>query len=111
LSKDLVLSFERQRYIVQTGGQPRYALRKQTVTVVVYPDRPIELVHGEEVLPYKVFDPEQHVSQPVDDKTLNERVDAILKARPTRPKYRPAPNHPWRGALLTPSNVSRLTTP
>ncbi|WP_223163462.1 ISNCY family transposase [Methylococcus geothermalis] len=111
LSKDLVLSFQRQRYVVQTGGQPRYALRKQTVTVVVYPDRPIELVHGEEVLPYKVFDPEQHVPHPVDDKTLDARVDAILKARPARAKYRPAPNHPWRGAPPTPSNVSRLTTP
>jgi len=27
LSKDLVLSFQGQRYILQTGGQPRYALR------------------------------------------------------------------------------------
>ena len=56
LSKDLVLSFNRQRYILQTGGQPRDALRGRSVTVVVYPDQRIELLHGEEVLPFKVFD-------------------------------------------------------
>jgi transposase len=111
LSKDLVLSFRRQRYVVQTGGQPRYALRKQTVTVVVYPDRPIELVHGEEVLPYKVFDPERDVPQAVDDKTLDARVDAILNARPARAKYRPAPNHPWRGAPPAPSRGGQLAAP
>jgi len=32
LSKDLVLSFQGQRYILQTGGQPRYALRGETLS-------------------------------------------------------------------------------
>jgi transposase len=111
LSKDLVLSFQQSRYVVQTGGQPRYALRKQTVTVVVYPDRPIELLHGKEVLPYKVFDPERDVPQAVDDKTLDARVDAILKARPPRPKSRPAPNHPWRGTPPALSRGAQLAAP
>lgn len=64
LSKDLALSFNRQRYILQTGGQPRYALRGESVTVVVYPDRRIELLHGEEVLPFKVFDPAHKPTPP-----------------------------------------------
>jgi hypothetical protein len=55
-SKDLVVSFHRQRYIVQTNGAPRYALRGQRVTVVEYADQRIELVHGKEILPFKVFD-------------------------------------------------------
>ena len=96
LSKDLVLSFNRQRYILQTGGQPRYALRGATVTVVVYPDQRIELLHGEEILPFKVFDPASAPMPPVDDKTLNTRVDEVLKTRRWSEKSRPAPNHPWR---------------
>ena len=96
LSKDLVLSFKRQRYILQTGGQPRYALRGATVTVVVYPDQRIELLHGEEILPFKVFDTASAPMPPVDDKTLNTRVDEVLKTRRWSEKSRPAPNHPWR---------------
>ena len=96
LSKDLVLSFNRQRYILQTGGQPRYALRGATVTVVVYPDQRIELLHGEEILPFKVFDTASAPMPPVDDKTLNTRVDEVLKTRRWSEKSRPAPNHPWR---------------
>lgn len=96
LSKDLVLSFNRQRYILQTGGQPRYALRGESVTVVVYPDQRIELLHGEEILPFKVFDAASAPKPPVDDKTLNSRVDEVLKGRRWSEKSRPAPNHPWR---------------
>jgi transposase len=96
LSKDLVLSFNRQRYILQTGTQPRYALRGEHVTVVVYPDHHIELLRGEEILPFKVFDTAQTPTPPVDDKTLNARVDEVISARRWSEKSRPAPNHPWR---------------
>jgi hypothetical protein len=96
LSKDLVLTFERQRYILQTGGQPRYALQGESVTVVVYPEQRIELLHGEEVLCFKVFDAAQIPTPPVDDKTLNARVDEVMKARSWSEKSRPAPHHPWR---------------
>lgn len=96
LSKDLVVSFNRQRYIVQTGGAPRYALRGQGVDVVTYPDGRIELWHGKERLPYKVFNPAQDVPAPVDEKTVNARVDALVKVRPWSEKSRPAPDHPWR---------------
>ena len=62
LSEDLVLSFNRQRYIVHAGGQPRQALRGETVTVVTYPDQSVELLHGEEVPPFKVLDPDRKVT-------------------------------------------------
>jgi hypothetical protein len=48
-----VLSFKRQRYLLQTGGRSRYALRGQTVTGVEYPDGRVELLYGEEVLPFR----------------------------------------------------------
>lgn len=96
LSKDLVLSFNRQRYIIQTSGDPRYALRGQTVTVVEYPDHRIELLHGAEVLPFKVFDETQTIARAVDDKTLNARVDDVLKQRKQTTHPKPPLNHPWR---------------
>lgn len=112
LSKDLVLSFNRQRYILQTGGQPRYALRGESVTVVVYPDQRIELLHGDEVLPFKVFDPAHTPTPPVDDKTLNACVDDVLKARRWSEKSRPGPNHPWRRYPAPPlSGGGQLATP
>jgi hypothetical protein len=85
LSRDLVLSFQRQRYIVPAYGNPRYALRHETVAVVVHPDQRIEIVHGQELLPYQIFDP-----IPVDDKTLNVWVDAMVDARRGSEKSCPA---------------------
>jgi hypothetical protein len=76
-----VISFRRQRDIVQTGGAPRYALRGQQIDVITYRDGRIELWHGKEKLPFKVFDPAQDVPAPVDDKSLTARVDALVKAR------------------------------
>ncbi len=107
-----MLSFNRQRYILQTDGQPRYALREETVTVVVHPDRGIELLHGEESLPFKVFDPAQAVAVPADDKTLNARVDDILKQRRWSEQSRPAANHPWRRYPEPPlSGAGQLASP
>lgn len=96
LSKDLVVSFNRQRYIVQTEGALRYALRGQSVTVIEYPDGCIELLHGAEILPFKVFDERRPINTTVDDKTLNSRVDEVLEQRRQPTPRKPLPNHPWR---------------
>jgi len=96
LSKDLVLSFNRQRYILQTHGAPRYALRGQRVTVVQYPSGRIELCYGKEILPFKVFDEAKPVSPPVDDKTLNARVDDVLTQRKPTTHPKPSADHPWQ---------------
>ena len=110
LSKDLVLSFNRQRYIVQTGGAPRYGLRGQLVDGVSYADGRIELWHGLEKLPFQVFDPAQCVPEPVDAKSLNARLDELVKVRKAK-TYRPAPDHPWRRRPPQPSGSGQLATP
>jgi transposase len=98
LDKNLTLSFRRQRYIIQTGDTPRYALRGQTVTVVQYPDGRIELLREAEILPFKVLDREQPIIAAVDDKTLNVQVDELLKQQRhlSHAKPRPHSTHPWR---------------
>ncbi|HAH11212.1 MAG TPA: ISNCY family transposase [Alphaproteobacteria bacterium] len=111
LSKDLVLSFNRQRYILQTGGAPRYALRGRKVTVISHADGRLDILHGEEVLPFKVFDAPTTVTSPVDDKTINARVDAIITQR-WSDKSRPAPSHPWRRYPDEPaSRIGQLANP
>lgn len=96
LDKNLVLSFKRQRYIIQTGDTSRYVLRGRTVTVVEYPDGRIELLHNAEILPFKVFDKAQPIIAAVDDKTLNIRVDELLKQQRLPVHVKPHPEHPWR---------------
>lgn len=110
LSKDLVLSFNRQRYILQTGGQPRYDLHGQTVTVITHADRRIELLHRGAALAFKPFDPATPDQSPVDDKSINARVDDLL-ARRWSEKSRPAPNHPWRRYPQPVSGAGQLAGP
>jgi hypothetical protein len=111
LTKDLILSFNKQRYILQTGGAPRYALRGKEITVVSYADGRIDIMNGEELLPFKVFDTPKTPNLPVDEKTINARVDDILKRRWSE-KSRPAPAHPWRRYPSVPGSwAGQLASP
>jgi transposase len=111
LTKDLILSFNKQRYILQTGGAPRYALRGKEVIVVSYADGRIDVMNGEELLPFKVFDTPKPVALPVDEKTINARVDDILKRRWSE-KSRPEPTHPWRRYPIVPGSwAGQLASP
>ena len=97
LSKNLVATFRGQRYIVTTpAAEPRYALRGRHITVCEHLDGTIELLHGAEALPYRVFDARADgpAARLADDKTLNDRVDAALERR--RAPWKPAAEHPWR---------------
>lgn len=96
LSKDLVVRFRGQRYIVLIDPmQPRYALRGKIATVCVHHDDRIELLHGTESLPYRVFDDKIDRPPPADEKSLNQRVDDALARRAATPK-KPSKTHPWK---------------
>lgn len=69
------------------------------MTVVQYPNGRIELLHGPDILPFKVFDPAKPLSPPVDAKTLNASVDGIVAQRAPRPRPKPPADHPWRGSF------------
>jgi hypothetical protein len=99
LSKELVLSYKRQRYVIQTGGRPRYAVKGAKVEVAAYPGGRVELWYGQENLPYEILDPAQAVVDPADEKTLNARIDEALKKRRRWSKSRPAQKQPWRRPL------------
>ena len=106
LSKDLVVTFKGQRYIIQTqAGSPRYALRGKKIEVCVHLDGQVELLNAAESLPYRVFDPQRDKPPPADDKTLNERVDRALAQR-AGAAYKPPPTHPWKKWTGGPEHIS-----
>ena len=100
LSKNLVLQFRGQRYIVLVEQQrPRLALRQQKVIVCEHLDGRIELLHGKETLPYRLFDERRDRPPAADDKLLNARVDEALVRR-APPPWTPPRSHPWRRSAL-----------
>jgi len=97
LSKNLIVSFRGQRYIVLvTEQQPRYRLRQRRISVCEHLDGHIELLCGTESLPYRVFDERRERPAPADDKMLNARVDQALLKRPAPSAWKPPKSHPWR---------------
>ncbi len=96
VSKNLVLTFQGQRYALQSHGQPCYALQGAKVTVIEHRDGDIELFHRGRPLPYHLLDSTPILRATVDDKTLNHPVDILAGERRWSEKSMPAANHPWR---------------
>lgn len=96
VSKNLVLTFQGQRYALQAQGQPCYALQGAKVTVIEHRNGAIELLHRGKLLPYSLLDSTPVPHAAVDDKTLNHRVDILASERRWSEKSMPAANHPWR---------------
>ena len=97
LSRNLILSFRGQRYIVLvTEDRPRYRLRERRITVCEHLDGRIELLNAAESLPYRVFDDRCERPAPADEKMLNERVDKAMSQRPPPPAWKPPKSHPWK---------------
>ncbi len=95
LSKDLVVSFMGQRYIVQTEGAQRYDLQRKRITVCKHTDGSVELLNGKQSLPYRIFGVEQQRAEAADEKTLEARMDAVVKKATAR-KPGPGKTHPWK---------------
>jgi len=113
LSKNLVARFAGQRYIVQTrAGAPRYALRGRTITVCQHLDARVELLNGDEVLPWRVFDAQRETTAErlADDKTLNDYIEQQIQRLNQAPAS-PSPDHPWRQPTLPHKQTSAKPDP
>jgi transposase len=98
ISKDVVVSFQNQHYLVLTRGNRLYStLRGSRVTVCEHLDGSIELLHKERPLSYRLTESGRRRSPPVDEKDLNARVDDLLG--PQSSAHKPARNHPWRNGF------------
>jgi len=94
LSKNLSLQFKKVLYNIQVEGIG-YALRRARVTVCESPQGEVTLLRNGKILPYSTVRL-GHFHETVEDaKTINARVDRTIVQQKRKPKWQPAPDHPW----------------
>jgi transposase len=83
LSRALTCQFQGQLLVVlTTPEQPRYGLRGKALQVVEHLDDRLELLLGEESLPFRGFEQHQQLQRLADEKTLEAKVnDAVARER------------------------------
>lgn len=103
LSKNLEISYENMQYQIQTN-RPTYAMRYARVMVTEDRFGKVRIYYKNKELKYKVLI-KRIKAEIVNVKNLNSKLDEIklkkeyqtvLINRLTKPKWKPAPNHPWR---------------
>ena len=93
LSKNLICQHHNIQYLIQTK-QPSYALRGARVTVCELLNGEIVILYKGRELPYTTYRQHPPLSQPHDEKTINQAVAEIV-AKP-RSGHKPKADHPWR---------------
>lgn len=94
LSKNLSLQFKKVLYNIQTE-RIGYAMRGAKVTVCEAFNGTITLLRNGKPLPYSSLRL-GHAREAVEDsKTVNSRVDRAITLQRRKPKWKPAPDHPW----------------
>ena len=93
LSKNLICQHHNIQYLIQTK-QLSYALRGARVTVCELLNGEIVILYKGRELPYTTYRQHPPLSQPHDEKTINQAVAEIV-AKP-RSGHKPKADHPWR---------------
>ena len=94
ISKNLEVRYKNQVYQIQAKGMG-YAMRNAKVQVNDYKGE-ITLVYKNQILSYRLFDPNNRPTPVVGSKRLNQYLDR-------KKRYTPAADHPWRRtAILVP---------
>jgi hypothetical protein len=94
LSKNLSLQFKKVLYNVQVDGIG-YALRGAKVTVCEAFNGDITLLRNGKALTYSTLRLGYVHEYIEDSKTVNLRVDSAITQQRRKPKWKPAPDHPW----------------
>lgn len=94
LSKNLSLQFKKVLYNIQVEGIG-YGLRGAKVTVCEGFNGDITLLRNGKPLPYSTLQLGDFRESVEDSKTVNMRVDRTIVQQRRKPKWKPAPDHPW----------------
>jgi len=94
LSKNLSLQFKKVLYNIQVEGIG-YALRRAKVTVCESLQGDVTLLRNNKILPYSTMRLGHFYENIEDAKTINARVDSTIVQQKRKPKWKPAPDHPW----------------
>ena len=113
LSRNLTCRYRSREYQIQGQGHG-YRLRGSTVTVCESFDGPISLLCQGKTLDYRVLAQGQTPIPTDDEKSLCRTVDKARSLQRKRPKYKPAPDHPWNrlgSPPLSPFHPYPMTAP
>jgi len=94
LSKNLSLQFKKVLYNIQVDGIG-YALRGARVTVCESLQGDVTIMRNGKILPYTTLRLGHFYENIEDAKTINARVDSTIAQQKRKPKWKPAPDHPW----------------
>lgn len=89
-SKNLELSYKNIVYQIQVVGKG-YTLRHAKILVCKDLSGAISLLYKNRKLDYKCYQKQKRTDDAVDTKTINKKVDEII-----RKPYKPSSNHPWK---------------
>ena len=104
LSKNLTCQYNNVQYQIQTRTKG-YRLRYSTITVVESFKGKITLLCEGKALAYRTYQLDEKPAVVTDEKGINVAVDQAKLQQCAKPKYKPAPDHPWKkGASKT--NIS-----
>ena len=106
LSKNLTCQFQNREYQIQTQA-PGYALRKATITVCAAFDGTITLLYKGRALPYRILKQGEPPIPLADEKSVQSVVNQAKARQASRPRHKPAPDHPWRRYPVTAGAHSR----
>jgi transposase len=94
LSKKLSIQFKKVLYNIQVEGIG-YALRRARVTVCESLQGDVTLLRNNKILSYSTMRLGHFYENIEDAKTINARVDSTIVQQKRKPKWKPAPDHPW----------------
>ena len=95
LSKNLTCQFHNREYQVQTQGAG-YTLRKATITVCEAFDGTVTLLYKGRPLRYRLLQEGDPPTPLADEKSVPSVVARAQVEQSSRPRFKPAPDHPWR---------------
>lgn len=110
LSKNLTLQFKNRQYQLQGYGNG-YRLRGAMVTLCESHDEQVTLLHKGKMLNYRILAQGEQPAPVVDEKSLSQAVAQAIKKQQSRPKHKPAPDHPWRRFVIQPSTPQNINQP
>ncbi len=95
LTRDLTFRLHHRQYQVQTPGKG-YGLRGAKITVCEDWDGNITVLYRSKVRPVRLLAEGEPPIPLADRKTVSHRVDQAKAEQAQRPRWKPAPDHPWR---------------
>jgi transposase len=107
LSRNLTLQYNNTLYQVKPKGIG-YAMRGAGVTVCENFHGNVILLYNGKTLSYETWKRGEQPPAIRDAKTLQQAVDRAMQAQSQRKDWKPAPDHPWRKPLLSPSQKRKF---